>query len=161
MSTLNHYRKQAGYTSIKAFAEAAQQAGVRIRVSTWTFGVGEQFYERDLSTSIMSQWLNGYRSDVDETPLLALLHIDREQYLDAYEESRDTYMAKWREKHPVTPEMLAAHKASIKKAADEAWAKMTDAQKHQVHQDAIRLGIAQPERRSPLDIMIDRACGLE
>lgn len=58
-------------------------------------------------------------------------------------------------------ERHAKYQAELTAHVDEMWAKMTPAQKERVHQDAIALGIAQPDRRSPLDIMIDRACGLE
>lgn len=138
MPTLNHYRKQAGYPTIKAFAIAA-----------------------NLTPSIASQWLNGMRSEINPMPLLALLHLTSEQYYDAYEESRKEAQAKWREKHPVTQEMLDAHEASIKKYADEAYAKMSPEARSRIHGHAVRLGVASPERRSPLDILIDRACGLE
>lgn len=58
-------------------------------------------------------------------------------------------------------ERHAKYEAELKAHCDEMWAKMTPTQKERVHQDAIRLGIAQPDRRSPLDILIDRACGIE
>lgn len=46
--------------------------------------------------------------------------------------------------------------ASIKKTADEAYARMTPEQKEWLHKEAtIR------RNRSPLDIMIDRACEIE
>lgn len=60
------------------------------------------------------------------------------------------------------PEWEAERKAKWEVAlsahVDEMWAKMTDAEKRQVHEDAVKLGFGR-EQRSPLDIMIDRACG--
>jgi len=138
MPTLNIYRKQAGFTSIKAFAEAA-----------------------NLTPSIASQWLNGDRQEINETLLLVLLHINREQYLDAYEESRDEAETKWRKKHPITPEILAAHEASIRQTVDKIYPKMTPWQRARMHEHAVEMGIAAPDRRSPLDRMIDQACGID
>jgi hypothetical protein len=50
----------------------------------------------------------------------------------------------------------AAFDASIKAAADAAYAKMTPVEKQRLHEQMERR-----RRRSPLDVMIDRACGLE
>lgn len=44
---------------------------------------------------------------------------------------------------------------------DALWAKMTPAEKRRVHKETVALGIAQPERRSPIEILIDRAVGRE
>jgi hypothetical protein len=54
----------------------------------------------------------------------------------------------------------AKWEASIKETADAIYAKMTDAQKQLVHEQARKLGLG-GERRSPLDILIDRATGRE
>lgn len=54
----------------------------------------------------------------------------------------------------------AAGEAQLKKDAEEIWAKMKPSEKRRVHEDAVRLGMAQ-DRRSPLDRMIDKACGIE
>lgn len=54
----------------------------------------------------------------------------------------------------------AAWQAQLKKDTEEIYAKMKPSEKRRVHEDAVRLGLAQ-DRRSPLDIMIDHACGLE
>lgn len=164
MPTLTYYRKQAGYTSIRAFVEAAQSAGVALR---WTFRdpTGKHEYERPFTPSIATQWLQGYiREDLkpdDVAKLLTMLSVTEEQYHDACEESRAEVEAKWRAKHPVTQEMLAAHEASIKKTADEIYAKMTPEQRSKIHGHAVALGVALPDRRSPLDKMIDQACGIE
>jgi hypothetical protein len=50
----------------------------------------------------------------------------------------------------------AAFDASIKAAADAAYAKMTPAERQRLHKQ-----VEQRRRRSPLDVLIDRACGLE
>ncbi len=50
----------------------------------------------------------------------------------------------------------AAWEASIKKTADEAYAKMSPTAKQQLHEWAERR-----RSRSPIEVMIDRACGLE
>jgi hypothetical protein len=50
----------------------------------------------------------------------------------------------------------AAFDASITAAADAAYAKMTPVEKQRLHEQMERR-----RRRSPLDVMIDRACGLE
>lgn len=160
MPTLNDYRKQANYKTIKAFTEAAQKAGVRIRWTSYD-PTGTHVYEREISPSLMSQWLDGHRGDIDPEPLMTLLNITEEQYQKAVVESYDTAIERWRAKHPITPEIRAAHEASIKKTVDEVYAKMTPGQKERIHQEAIRLGISKPDNRSPLDIMIDRACGIE
>lgn len=150
MPTLNDYRRQAGYKTIKAFAEAAQRSGIRA-------DGGYPF-----TPSIASQWLHGHRGDIYPTPLLALLHITQEQYYEACQASRDAYMANWRKKHPPLTEGQRAQIEAERKAwCDERWSKMTDAERQRVHEDAVRLGIARPERRSPLDILIDRACGID
>lgn len=165
MPTLTHYRKLAGYTSIRTFAEAAQQAGIRLQFPAWTPEKGYHTLERDISISIMSQWLQGYyREDLkpdDIAKLLAMLNIPEDQYQQIAEESQEEVQAKWRAKHPVTQEMLAAHEASIKKTADEIYAKMTPEQRAKIHGHAVALGVALPDRRSPLDKMIDQACGIE
>jgi len=57
-------------------------------------------------------------------------------------------------------EQHAKWEAELKAHVDEVWSKMTPADKRRVHEEAVALGFAQ-ERRSPLDIMIDRACGIE
>lgn len=165
MPTLNDYRKQAGFKSIKAFVDAANQAGVALRWTSFGPFTKRHEYANPFTLSIAQQWLHGYiREDLkpeDEAKLLALLNITEEQLPNVREESQEAYMAKWREKHPITPEILVAHEASIKETADAIYAKMTPAQRANIHQEAIRLGIAQPDRRSPLDILIDRACGIE
>lgn len=58
-------------------------------------------------------------------------------------------------------EREAQYEAELKARCDERWAKMSPAQRRNIHIEAVRLGIAQEDRRSPTDIMIDRACGLE
>lgn len=50
----------------------------------------------------------------------------------------------------------AAWEASIKKTADESYAKMSPEAKQRLHEEMDRR-----RRRSPIDVMIDRACGLE
>jgi hypothetical protein len=50
----------------------------------------------------------------------------------------------------------AAFDASIKAAADAAYAKMTPAERQRIEEAE-----AKRRRRSPLDVLIDRACGLE
>lgn len=59
-------------------------------------------------------------------------------------------------------EQHAQWEAELAQHTKEAWAKMSDADKRRVHQEAIALGFV-PERdtRSPLDILIDRATGRE
>lgn len=166
MPTLNDYRKQAGYKSIKAFAETAQQAGIALRWTSYDAFTGRHEYVNPFTPSIATQWLQGYiREDLkpdDEAKLLMLLNITKEQLPDVREESRDAHMAKWREKHPpMTEEQRAQYDADMKAWCDARVAKMTDAEKRQLHEDAVRLGISRPERRSALDIMIDRACGIE
>lgn len=157
MSTLNFYRKRAGYKSVRAFTEAAQQAGVALR---WSF------YERPFTLSIASQWLQGhFREDIkpeDQKKLLALLHIREEEYFTIAQESRLEGEARWRIKHPsLTKEQLDQVDAERKAWCDARIAQMTDAEKQQIHREALRLGIVQPERRSPMDILIDKACGIE
>lgn len=166
MPTLNDYRRQAGYSSVKKFAEAAQQAGVALRWTSYSPFIGKQEYENPFTLSIATQWLQGYyRDDIkpdDLSKLLNMLNIPEDQYSEIAEESRDAYMAKWREKHPpLTEEQRAQADAELKAWCEARVARMTDAEKAQLHQEAIRLGIARPERRSPIEIMIDRACGIE
>lgn len=135
--TLQDLRK-AKYKTIQQFADAA----------------GLTHYQA-------SMWLRCKYHDVNEVPLLELLGITRDQYLDARLATQEYEEKKWREKHPpATPEQLAEIDARRKAWCDDRWAKMTDAQKQRVHEDAVRLGLAQ-DRRSPLDRMIDQACGLE
>lgn len=50
--------------------------------------------------------------------------------------------------------------AELTAHVDEAWAKMSDADKRRVHKEAVQLGYGR-ERRSPIEIMIDRAVGRE
>lgn len=50
--------------------------------------------------------------------------------------------------------------AELTAHVDEAWAKMSDADKRRVHEEAVQLGFGR-ERRSPIEIMIDRAVGRE
>lgn len=166
MPTLNAYRKLAGYTSVRAFTLAAQQAGVALRWTSHDPWTGSHEYERPFTPSIATQWLQGYfREDIkpgDNAKLLTLLNIPEEQYYVVAEESRAEVEAKWREKHPpLTEEQLAQVDAERKAWCEQQVAKMTDAEKRRVHEEAIKLGIAQPDRRSPLDRMIDRACGIE
>lgn len=56
---------------------------------------------------------------------------------------------------------LPTWEAELTVHVDEMWSKMSEADKRRVHKQAVELGFAQPDRRSPLDVMIDRACGLE
>lgn len=166
MPTLNYYRKLAGYKSIKAFAEAAQAAGVALRWTSYGPFTGRQEYVNVFTPSIAQQWLHGYiREDLkpdDEAKLLVLLNITTEQLPDVREESQDAHMAKWRVKHPpMTEEQWAQYDADQKAWCEARVAKMTNAEKRRLHEDAVRLGVALPERRSPLDILIDQACGLE
>lgn len=166
MPTLNHYRKQAGYKSIKAFAEAAQQAGVALRWTSYDAWTGQHQYVNAFTPSIATQWLQGYiREDLkpdDEAKLLAMLNITEDLLPDVREESLRETEAKWREKHPpMTEEQRAQYDADLKAYCEARVAQMTDTEKRQLHEDAVRLGIARPERRSPLDIMINRACELE
>lgn len=131
--TLQDLRK-AKYKTIQQFADAA----------------GMTHYEA-------SMWLRCKHNDVNEEPLLVLLGITRDEYTDARLATQEYEEKKWREKHPpATPEQIAAWEACIK----ETWLKMSESDKRRVHEDAVRLGFVQ-ERRSPLDRMIDQACGLE
>lgn len=118
MPTLTYYRKQAGYTSIRAFVEAAQSAGVALR---WTFRdpTGKHEYERPFTLSIATQWLQGYiREDLksdDEAKLLTMLNITEEQLPNIREESLRETEAKWREKHPpLTEEQRTQYDADLK-----------------------------------------------
>lgn len=58
------------------------------------------------------------------------------------------------------PRRHAEWEAQLERDAKEIYAQMKPSERRRVHQDAVRLGLVQ-ERRSPLDIMIDRVCGLE
>src|SRR6266581_1306326 len=51
-------------------------------------------------------------------------------------------------------EQLEQWDAELSQHVDEIWAKMSDAQKRRVHQEAVSLGYGRDER-SPLDILID------
>lgn len=136
-STLQDLRKRK-FKTIKAFAEAAH-----------------------LTEYQASNWLRCRWSDADETPLIALLGVTREQYGDARMATYEYEEKVWREKHPpATPEQIAAHNASIKATTDKVWSKMSDADKRRVHEQAVAMGLTQ-EQRSPLDILIDRAVGKE
>lgn len=53
----------------------------------------------------------------------------------------------------------AAHKAALKKSADEAYAKMSPEQKQQIHKQYQKL-FGTPSL-SPIERLIDQACGLE
>lgn len=131
--TLQDLRK-AKFKTIQQFADAAHLS----------------YYEA-------SMWLRCKINDVNEVPILALLGITREQYLDAREATEAYEEAKWREKHPpATPEQIAAWENRI----HETYLKMSDSDKRRVHEDAVRLGLVQ-DNRSPLDRMIDKACGLD
>lgn len=114
--------------------------------------------EAHIDRTLASQWLHG-RDDIDPKPFYTILGLTQETYLNAWEATQEDEQARWRANHP--PTMTDEEwQASIKKTADEVYAKMTDAQKKRLHQEAVKLGLVQ-KLRSPLDIMIDRACGLE
>ena len=140
MPTLQEVRK-AKYKTVKDFADA----------------IGITPYQ---ATSM----LRGRDREVywhHQDAVLAALGITSEAFLEAASKTDEVEEKKWRERHPPT-KTDAQWEAELKTHADAQWAKMSEADKRRVHQDAIRLGIAtQPERRSPLDILIDRAVGRE
>lgn len=103
-------------------------------------------------------------------------------YIDSLDDSKPLYVnlrvsdgLRWGERNvKITKEQIIkplpdwekereeAWQAELSQHVNEEWAKMSDADKRRVHQQAIALGFV-PERdtRSPLDILIDRATGRE
>ncbi len=137
MPTLQDYRKLK-YKSVQSFADAAH-----------------------ITRHEATYWLRASREDLNPEPLYALLGLTKDTYEDAYDATKEDEDAKWKAKHPpLSPEQQAIKDAEFKAYCDERYAKMTPAEKRRLHEQCVELGLVQ-ERRSPLDVMIDRACGLE
>src|SRR5580765_5838188 len=105
MPTLQELRK-AKYPTIKSFAIAA-----------------------NIAPSLAGQWLRG-RDDIDPLPLIALLGITKEEYLEAWQATKIEEEAKWKAKHPpMSPEDI---EASWKATVDAVYAKMSPEQKQRL-----------------------------
>jgi transcriptional regulator with XRE-family HTH domain len=135
MPNLQYYRKLK-YPTIKAFAQAAA-----------------------ITPSIASQWLRASRGDINPDPLCTLLGISQDEYTEAYTFTYEEEQKKWREKHPPTM-TLEEWDAHLMETARAMVAKMTPGERKLLHRQAVELGFA-VDRRSPLDRMIDDACGLK
>jgi len=140
--TIQDLRK-CKYKTIKAFADAGNMT--MYQAHNW----------------LHARYGLWYIEAPENAHILPLFGVSLEEYRQAWYETDAEEKARWREKHPpLTPEQKAAWETELRAYVDEAWAKMTDAQKRRVHEDAVRLGFVQRER-SPIEMMIDRACGLE
>lgn len=104
----------------------------------------------------------GYIDSLDDTkPLLVNLRVSQglrwgERQVKITKEQIIKPLPTWEQ------EREEAWQKELKAHVEEEWAKMSDADKRRVHQQAIALGFV-PERdtRSPIERMIDRAVGLE
>lgn len=126
---------------------------------SWEHEIGDILWINHNGAEVVAR-VAGYFDSLDNTkPLLVNLRvsdglrwgqrkvkIQPEQIVRADPEWESRRHAEW--------------EAQLKQDAEEIYAQMKPSEKRRVHEDAVRLGITQ-DRRSPLDRMIDRACGLE
>lgn len=121
----------------------------------WIYGIDGVLLIKRKGQEVIARVV-GYVDQMDNTkPLYCNLRIADGK---AWGQRRVTVLANdiikplpnWQE------ERDAEFETSIKEVADRAYAKMTQAQKEKLRNDTER-----KQRRTALDIMIDRACGVE
>jgi hypothetical protein len=128
-------------------------------MKSWQYEIGDVLRINHNEQEVLAR-VAGYMDSLDDTtPLLVNLRVagglrwggrqvkvQPEQIIEALPDWYQEQHTQW--------------EAEIATYANEQWAKMTDAQKRLVHEQAVKLGLGR-ERRSPLDILIDRAVGRE
>lgn len=122
-------------------------------MQAWTHEIGDVLLIKRNNEEIVARVV-GYKDSLDNsTPLYVNLRVSGGL---RWGERKTPILA--RQIIRALPEWYAEQKAkfdaSIKEAADRAYARMTPEQKAKLERE-------QCKRRSPLDIMIDRACGIE
>jgi len=127
----------------------------------WTYEVGDVL---SVSYKGVEQPVRvvGYIDSLDNTkPLLVNLRVSDglrwgERQFKITKEQIIKPLPTWeQEREEAWQKELTAH-------VEEEWAKMSDADKRRVHQEAIALGfVAERDTRSPIERLVDRAVGLE